>query len=171
MRTGARVLRAIAKYGERYFEELLIARYDPDKLRTDWWAGLRFWFDRAFYQGRRDAVSERIENRAVNALEEVVGEDGSKRAYALRELAAGGWLQPENWEAGGNPVQVALVRHQVNKRYDRLMVLGTLALCAEVNHLNIVLWAVETIQRGAVDAAFKRWMTFLPLGQRLPASS
>jgi len=46
------ILRNIEKLGERYYEDLLVKRWKKEKLETDWWEGLKFFFSHSFMRGR-----------------------------------------------------------------------------------------------------------------------
>ena len=51
-----RIIRNIAILGERYRKEHL-GKQDVKELQQNWWKALTFFFDHAFYRGRRDQLS------------------------------------------------------------------------------------------------------------------
>lgn len=57
-----------------------------DEVLNDWWLALRFFFDRAFYQGRRDEVSWQFEQATLQALKEVFGTSTSSQKRTLWQL-------------------------------------------------------------------------------------
>lgn len=168
MRSTVEVLREIAGYGDRYYVWVLSEpAHRREELKSDSWASLRFWFDHAFYQGRTDAVSGIIEGRALNALESRLRTDPCEWDSALRNLDMDGWLSREKWEDEANPVQQALREQKVNKRYDRLLVLSSLAFAVETGHLSIVRWAVEEIEKGHLTRVHCRLDQLASVGDKI----
>lgn len=168
METDLALVRRVAEFGERYYDEHLLKDVRRRKtLFGNWLTGLNFWFDRAFYQGRRDEVSQMMEQRALEALNEVIGEDVSRSRDRLVRLAEEGWLVKDNWEKEDNPIHGKLLEGRLNKRYDRLLVLSSLALAVETGHLNIVRWAVEKVQRKELIGLYQRLDDVASVGDKI----
>ncbi len=143
-------------------------------LRNDWWIGLQFFFNRAFFQGRRDAVSQAFREATGAALASLIPSEICSDARAARILAWSkeGWFQKDRWADGKNPVRQALDRQynieiagrqrsfNTGKERDREMVLDTLGfICgsatAEGQTLNITAYAAERIEAGETAAVYK----------------
>jgi len=169
MRQNTRALvRAVAGFGERYHAEYLADWVKREaQLRSDWWEALRFWFDRSFYQGRQDVVSEKMEKRALEALSEQLGDSNAARSRVLREILASGWLSGDRWENRNNPLQLVLRKHGVNKRYDRLLVIGTLGLTSELQKLNIAEWAGREVRAGRLSKVYRRLDQLPSVGDKI----
>ncbi len=75
--------KTILVYGEKYRRDLLLGRgLTKEKLLEDWRVALRFFFSKAFYQGRTDIISARVEKAALEVLEPT---------FARADLRLGDW--------------------------------------------------------------------------------
>ncbi|MGB4291591.1 MAG: hypothetical protein WBJ37_01750 [Bacteroidales bacterium] len=61
-------IKKIINYGDKYLEKHLTNVFDIHLMLKDWWEGLQFFLSRSFYQGRRDTISMRVEEKAMKAL-------------------------------------------------------------------------------------------------------
>lgn len=64
-----RMLRNIEKLGERYCTENL-GKWNKQRLESDWWEALKFFFGHSFFRGRRDKLSNEYYYFTINALTE-----------------------------------------------------------------------------------------------------
>jgi hypothetical protein len=60
-----------------------LATGDRYRILNSWWLSLIFFFDRVFYQGRRDEVSGMFGKAAVKALKELLGTTDKERLDKL----------------------------------------------------------------------------------------
>lgn len=95
----ARLMRKIENLSEEYTNdvELLsissrISGGDKSQILQSWWISLIFFFDRVFYQGRRDQVSGMFEAATVKALNELLGETDEQKLDNLLTLRDRGCL-------------------------------------------------------------------------------
>lgn len=65
-------IKKIIDYGDKYIERHLTGVFNTDLMLKDWWSGLQFFLNHSFYQGRRDTISMRVEESAMNVLKEFV---------------------------------------------------------------------------------------------------
>jgi len=63
-----------------------LANKDKSKILNSWWLALIFFFDRVFYQGRRDEVSGMFEKATIKALEELLGKTDREKLDKLLSL-------------------------------------------------------------------------------------
>lgn len=80
----------IESLGRRYESEHL-GQYDRSRLESNWWEGLKFFFDHSFMRGRRDQLSAAFCQFTIVALEELlrIASDGAEEGYErLRGLVA-----------------------------------------------------------------------------------
>ena len=137
-------IKYVERFGRRYYKDHLKKHAnEKEVLSQDWWMSLHFWFDRAFYRGRQDMLSEKIEKRAFKVLEKLLGGTNKKRKAELDLLAKEGWLKREQWKSQRNPLQEALSKGEVNNRYDRLLVISTLAFLQTLPENNIISWTIK----------------------------
>ena len=124
---------AIASYGKKYREKHL-NHIEPNKLTDNFWSALDFFLSRACYQGRRDEISIRVYQAAVEVLKpELSTSDGASKYQILKK---------QNWK----PVEVAL-RGKIGKGYvgkarDVDMVLSTLDFIGSLPDLNLARYSV-----------------------------
>jgi len=64
-----RVIKNIAILGERYRKEHS-SKQNVGELQQNWWKALMFFFDHAFYRGRRDKLSYEYCSFTKEALKE-----------------------------------------------------------------------------------------------------
>jgi hypothetical protein len=167
-RSRKRLLRSVAELGKSYHDEHLADSVKGrDALLSDWWSALLFWFNRSFYQGRRDSLSTEMKTRAVATLNNILGEELSEKRRRLVHLEKKLWLTAEGWEREGNPLQKALRASHVNKRGDRLLVISSLGLATELRDLNIVAWAVGKAQIGRISEAHRRLDDLHSVGEKI----
>ena len=110
-----------------------------NEVLADWWLGLRFFFDRAFYQGRRNELSSRFEQATLQALDEVLGTSADSRKSALYDLYDGQFLGKANFSKRENPLAAALQEEyevdgkktRTGKEGDNLMVSHVLRFVCE----------------------------------------
>ena len=134
-----------------------------DEILDDWWLGLRFFFSKAFYQGRRDGISLQFEKATLKALEKLFGEDTNSRNKKLWKLYESNFLGKDNFEMHGNPLANALrdeykvygKKRCTGKKGDNLMVADVLHFMCEKAHsrsepLNIVTYMKGKISKGQI---------------------
>jgi len=60
------IIKNIAKFGDKYCQDFL--DWDKNKLETNWWYALNFFFDHSFMRGRRDELSGKYEDFVIQVL-------------------------------------------------------------------------------------------------------
>lgn len=159
-----------------------------DLRGDDWWVGLRFFFDHAFFQGRRDDVSEAFNEAAIKALESLLPPGMNLRESTTRMLAwsEAGWFRRENWNAGNNPVMQALTlkydvqrgdklkAYRAGKGHDREMVLDTLRFISEHpaargRILNIAAYAASEVDSGKTSSVYRELRGIRQIGPKIAA--
>jgi hypothetical protein len=129
-------------------------------LLNDWWRALIFFFDRAFYQGRKDVLSSAFESAAIKAIEDVLGTSNDIRTVKLWKLYNEGFLAKQNWDRRDNVLNNALKRkYEVDgklrgtgKQGDRRMVINTFEfICDKAPPkkvpLNLVQYITENVRK------------------------
>lgn len=136
------VVNAVLLFGQRYRKEQLIDRYEPDTMLLGWWDALRFFFGRAFYQGRRDDISFLVYTAAIDVLELAVSHtDGYLDDAQLSELE--------------QQLHAKIGKGQIGKGGDVKMVISTLRHIRQLPQANIVADSVERIKMGNIGQYYK----------------
>lgn len=152
-----------------------------NEVLNDWWLALRFFFDRAFYQGRRDELSRKYENATLQALGNLFGRSATSRQRKLWELYDNGFLTKKNWKKRRNSLRIALEgtytidggESKTGKKGDRLMVQSVLGFicdekrCSRPRPLNIVRYMVENIKDKKVAALANELDGIYQVGEKI----
>jgi hypothetical protein len=155
------LMAAILDYGRRYRRGMLGNLDTPEQLQAvlleDWWEALRFFFGRAFFQGRNDVVSQKVYDAAIAVLEspsltkcvELSGEDflDCVRAHLLAVIGRG----------------------KVGKAGDVEMVISTLSYAARIKDHNIVAQSIERIDAGEIGGHFVELQQIYQVGPKITA--
>jgi hypothetical protein len=137
------LLRNLVTCGERYRADFLfLERFSPPQsLRGNWGRALEFFFSRAFYQGRNDKVSERVECAALKVLGPrlsappmLTGEPDLKELRKLLGQKIG--------------------KGKVGKARDVEMVLDAFRFVSSLPSQNVVAYSIERIEAGATYGHF-----------------
>lgn len=82
----------------------IMAGGDANKILDSWWLSLIFFFDRVFYQGRRDEVSTMFKEATIIALEEFLGKTEQEKLSQLIRLKDNGCLDYHSYGFGDKVV-------------------------------------------------------------------
>lgn len=137
---------SIASYGDRYRTQYL-AILDPHLLLTDWWAALDFFFGRACYQGRKDAVSAQVQLAIREVLNPRFGQEDGVRNFEREKT--------EHWMDIKANLKARIGKGRVGKARDIEMVTSTLDFIAKLPDLNIVRYSRDRINRKEIGAHYK----------------
>lgn len=191
MSVNVNSIRAMARFSSKFrnyftaeIERLGLSSWDD--LRKDWWAGLNFFFNRSFFQGRRDELSEAFRGATIKALESFLPSELSltEKASRLITLSDKGWFNKDKWNEMTNPVKQALeqkyeveVNEQQKKsstgrRLDREMVLDTLRfICchskAKGTVLNIAAHTTERIESSDIRGIYRELDELRQVGPKI----
>lgn len=131
-----KLVNAILSYGDRYRKENL--NYDQkDKLLEDWLEALKFFFGRAFYQGRSDVVSKKVYEDAVEVIEH-------------NSSIVNGNLEDRNLELLKGELEAKIGKGKIGKARDVEMIISTLQYARRLPNWNIVLHSIQCINAGDI---------------------
>ena len=138
---NSRAVKAIIAYGQRYRDEKLRNAWTEKRLLEDWREALRFFFDKAFYQGRSDEMSGRVHKAARIVLEPW---------FAEAEQS------PDNWnlEELRRSLQAKIGKGKVGRGRDVEMVISSLRYISRLSDLNIVAHSKQRIEAGEIGQHF-----------------
>lgn len=185
MSTLKKKLRIISTFAFRYREicdDLLrkMGATSYNQVSQDWWLALRFYFDRAFYQGRKDELSYNFELATWQALEKVLGPNARSRKRRLAELHETGSLSKQNWDNRKNTLRKALdEQYRINgklcntgKKGDKYMVMDVLRFIHEERSsrsepLNMVEYIKESVKNQSVKVLAKELDKLFQVGPKI----
>lgn len=121
-------IRKIINYGDKYIEKHL-TEVDTDLMLKDWWKGLQFFLNRSFYQGRRDTISMRVEEKVMNVLKKYIADEGNNPKILLDKNNS---LEIEN------ALKEVIGKGKIGKGRDIKMVISILDFVSELEEKNIV---------------------------------
>jgi endonuclease III len=149
------VIQRILSYGQRYFDEQIKrSKGCKDKLMTNHWEALRYLLGKVFYQGRRDAISERVRDEAVSVLK------------SRSEILEGRWTDQDFAEIE-KELKTRIGRGKVGKGGDVKMVIGILSYLLNVRDRNIVKHTVTTIEEENVEAMYRKLTSIYQIGPKI----
>jgi len=167
--------RTIASFAQRYRDEILAnATIDREAIRENWWSGLRFFYDRAFFQGRRDKVSARFEKAALQALDVGLGETEDVKLERLKDLKDEGLLSLVTWHeghalwsaltdtytVGGRPTRAG-------KSRDLEMVLDSLRFISQLDGWNLLRYCIGRIEKGHIRELYRELCDIRQVGPKV----
>lgn len=137
------ITNAILAYGARYREKLLLrSDLTRERLLEDWREALKFFFSKAFYQGRTDIISARVEEAALRIL---------KPVFAQENLYPGDW----DLDSLRRNLQEKVGRGKIGKARDIEMVVSSLRYVSRVPDSNIVAHSVRRINAGEIGQHYE----------------
>lgn len=130
--------KAILAYGERYRRDLLLGNgVTKEQLLEDWQAALKFFFSKAFYQGRTDVISARVEQAALEVL---------KPVFARADLH----LEDRDLDSLRRNLQEKVGKGKVGKARDIEMVISSLRYVNRLSDSNLVAYSIRRIRAGEI---------------------
>lgn len=155
------MIKAIVSYGGRYRHEVLPGAYKgqtaeglQQKLLHDRWEALKFFFGRAFFQGRLDKVSERICAAAVGLLE--AEPDLAGRCFVGKDLDR---LRGE--------LSKVIGLGKVGKGGDIKMVISTFDYVSKLPKQNIVAHSFAAIRAGEITRHYEDLQAIFQVGPKV----
>ncbi|HSR69780.1 MAG TPA: hypothetical protein VLU25_17755 [Acidobacteriota bacterium] len=155
-----RTVRAIAGLEGRYRSEFLDS--SPGRLALldqDWLAGLLFFLEHVYPQGRNDDLSMRYYKSAENVICKWFRPVESKAEDAIKACAKQQWLPTRaSWWTDGSfssPLTKALSRENAGKRRDIEMVVDSLRFVLTLPDRNLVRFSRSEVRAGRVTEHYK----------------
>jgi hypothetical protein len=141
----ASLVASVLEYGRQY-RETFLRSCDRDRLTDNWWTALGFFYDRAFYQGRRDIVSRRVHDEAITVLDPIFTSDTDGTIRAAEET--------REWAGLRDELQRRIGRGKVGKARDIEMTISALEYVGRLPQINIVRFSLEQVNKGAIEEHF-----------------
>jgi len=141
MMMDIKILYKIVDFGDKYREKYL-SNTNKNKVENDWWYALLFFFDRAYYQGRRDAVSKKVHNAALNVLQEL----SPNRNINFNSFKQNNWIVLEN------KLKKVIGKGKIGKHADIRMTIEILKYIDKLGNYqrNVSKYSIEKINNGNI---------------------
>ena len=117
-------LKKIESFGD-VFKKEYHSNWNKDELIKDWRLSLQFLYDHSFMRGRRDTLSTKFKNIAINVLRETTFKDLN---YDLESLSH------------------QLAEKGVNNNADRIMVIESIKFIRKIKDNNITTYFVAKLK-------------------------
>lgn len=136
IKTNEKLVNAILSYGDKYREKNL-NYYKKDKLLGNWLEALKFFFERAFYQGRSDVVSSKVHKVAVEVMEH-------------NSSIVSGNLEDKDLELLKKELEAKIGKGMIGKARDVEMVISAFKYALRLPNLNIISHSIQHINAGDI---------------------
>jgi endonuclease III len=136
------------EYGQRYKEEIMDSdRWTPQLLSNDWFLSLEFWFNKSFFRGRLDSISENFKDKALSVIKDF----GKEKLFDI----------------SNEEIEKALLKAGVNNHIDRKMVIQTLEFIRNLNAHNIVTHCLSKIEKDQTKESYDELQKIYGIGSKL----
>jgi len=165
-------LKLIESFGDRYIKEYI----DPlknknDKFKSDWFAALDFFLSHAYYQGRKDELSERYYKAAKKSLLAYFGKNAFTQLKNYNNAWKGNIIPHDPdwtiWVKVNNGLLEGLKSVKAGKRRDIDMVIDILRFIHACQSYNIVLHSIKEIERGRIKNLYSEIDEIWQVGQKV----
>lgn len=112
-------------------------------LENDWWKALQFFFDRVFYQGRRDDISAEVERRVIRVLSRYFSNEVIRDSEFER-------LKKENWKEVSQELRKTIGKGKMGKQRDIELTISTIKFVSSLQDKNLINYSVKKIKSGKI---------------------
>lgn len=158
MNMNVETIKKIINYGDKYIEKHLTDVFDTNLMIKDWWAGLQFFLSRSFYQGRRDTISMRVEEKAMDTLKEFVKTNNNDATFLIN---------PNNFSKIKNALSQVIGKGKIGRGRDINMVISILDFVANLDEKNIVNYSISKIKNGNTKGHFSELQKIFSIGPKI----
>jgi hypothetical protein len=147
-------IKKVLQFGERFRNDNL-PRAWKTRLEKDWYGGASLLISRAFYQGRRDEVSEMVEKAATPVLD---------RNFDGKQLSV---LKGFDFDALKGDLMTVIGKGKVGKERDADMIVDIFRFVSRLPGENLARCSVEAIERGDIKKLYKDLMDITSVGPKI----
>ncbi len=152
MNMNVETIKKIINYGDKYIEKHLTNVFNTDLMLKDWWEGLQFFLSHSFYQGRRDEISMRVEEKAMNVLKEFVRTNNDDATFLIN---------PINFPKIENALSQVVGKGKIGRGRDIKMIISKL------KERNIVNYSISKIKNGNTKEHFYELQNIVSIGPKI----
>jgi len=158
MNMDVKTIKKIINYGDKYIEKYLTDVFNTDLMLKNWWEGLQFFLSRSFYQGRRDTISMRVEEKAMDVLQEFVKTNNNDATFLIN---------PNNFPEIKNALKEVIGKGKIGRGRDIDMVISILDFVSKLTEQNIVNYSISKIKNGKVKDHFFELQKIISIGPKI----
>jgi hypothetical protein len=158
MNMDVETIKKIINYGDKYIERHLTDVFDTNLMLKDWWAGLQFFLSRSFYQGRRDTISMRVEEKAMDVLQEFVKTNNNDATFLIN---------PNSFLEIKNALKEVIGKGKIGRGRDIDMVISILDFVSKLTERNIVNYSISKIKNGKIKDHFFELQKIISIGPKI----
>lgn len=147
-------IKNVLQFGERFSNEYL-PRSWKNRLEKDWYGGVSLLISRAFYQGRRDEVSEMVEKAAAPVLD---------RNFDGKQFSV---LNGFDFDALKGDLLAVIGKGKVGKERDADMVVGIFRFISGLPEEYLAQHSVSAIKRGDIRKLYTDLMDITSVGPKI----
>jgi len=152
------IIKKIISYGDKYTARHLTNVFDTNLMVNDWWAGLQFFLSRSFYQGRRDTISMRVEEKAMNVLKEFVKTNNNDATFLIN---------PNNFPQIENALSKVIGKGKIGRGRDIKMIISISDFISKLKERNIVNYSISKIKNGNIKEHFYELQNIISIGPKI----
>ena len=154
------------KIVENETQSYKLTNKDRFAILKDWWFALIFFFDRVFYQGRKDKLSKRYELATISCLNSFLGKGRKEKMKKLLSLNERGML---NYKQKNSEINKILKQMSCGKERDIEMTIDILNFVAnnlEEYGYNLLEYSIEKIKEHEIRQLFNELDNIRQVGDK-----
>ena len=139
-------------------EKYIIPRFDKERILKDWWEGTKFFLGKSFYQGRRDIISAKVEERVMKVLNEYIEENGGHPEIILEK---------ENLDDIKVHLKKVIGKGKIGRGRDVEMVISILDYLSNISNENIIRYSIDKIKSRNLKEHFLELQKIFSIGPKI----
>lgn len=152
------IIKKIASYGDVYTKRLLNPFFKKDTLLKNWWEGIQLLLHFSFYQGRRDDVSEKVEEKAMLILKLYF--KGTNEDELIKQ-------SQNNFIEINEKLKDVIGKGKIGKGRDIQMVISILDFVSKLNEKNLAKYSISKINNSEVRKHYEELMEIIGIGPKI----
>lgn len=143
------------EYFNEGFAKKHLSRIKTNLIFNNWWRGLEYFLHISFYQGRRDAVSKRVETCAMHVLSNYIKGNNPNE------------LQTLNYQKVKEDLQKVIGKGKIGKGRDINMVISILKYASKLPEPNLTKYCIEKIKHEKLQELYLELDKIYSIGPKI----
>lgn len=148
----------ISTFGDYYIEKYL-NDYDIKILLENWWEATIFLFSHIFYQGRKDVISERVKERAIDIFKNYFSDE--KRNTAFKKM------EKDDFKEVRKELLNVIGPQKVGKTRDIDMTIDCLKFIGKLPDKNIVKYSKKEVENRNLYNHYNELLKLIQIGPKI----